>query len=85
MATFRERCGDHYSALVAYEPYLPLGARGFVNHVAREPDRNLSPAQEDWLVELLARAAIHQRIASGECALPAVLDASDSFEEFLAS
>jgi hypothetical protein len=85
MATFRERCGDHYSALVAYEPYLPMTARGFVNHVAREPDRNLSPAQEDWLVEILTRAAIHRRIERGECALPPTLGPSDSFEEFLAS
>jgi hypothetical protein len=77
MATFRELASDHYSALVAYERYLDLGARGFLNHVAREPDRDLSAKQADWTIELVARADIHWRIERGECALPPTLDGDD--------
>lgn len=84
MATFREICGDDYPDLLNYEPYISVGARGFVNHVAREPDRELSAAQHDWAVEIIKRAVIHRRIEQGQCALPRSLD-DDSFEQFLAS
>jgi hypothetical protein len=63
MTTFRELCSDEaYQALRFYEPYLALGARGFLNHVAREPDRDLSAKQADWAIELVDRAVIQQRI-----------------------
>ena len=74
MSTFQELCGDAgWAAIVKHQDIFDYRALGFLDHMAEEYDREMSPGQEHFASDCIRRALFQEKLECGEYHLPLTL------------
>ena len=72
--TFLELCSEtEWAAIVEYQEIFNVNALGFLDHMHKEPDRDLSAGQANFAEDLIQRALFQQQFDRGQYRLPPTL------------